>query len=95
MPTETKIGRFPMGKIVITNNASRALTEDGLMRGIERHAGGDWGNVNAADKKLNDAAVENGDRLLSAYTDFRTATKFWIITEADRSVTTILLPEDY
>ena len=55
---------------------------------------GDWGELDEEDKKANDQALQTGERLLSAY---RTAngTKFWIITEADRASTCVLLPEDY
>ena len=61
---------------------------------LQRHVAGDWGEVCAEDKQSNDHALVEGTRILSAY---RAAdgTKFWIITEADRSVTTVLLPEDY
>jgi hypothetical protein len=58
-----------------------------------RHAGRDWGNVCKDDWKANDEALQNGDRLLSSYES--QGVKFWIITEWDRSVTTVLLPEDY
>jgi hypothetical protein len=55
---------------------------------------GDWGDVDADDWKENDHSVKNGYRILSSYVD-RNVEKFWIITEADRSATTILLPEEY
>jgi hypothetical protein len=59
-----------------------------------RHASGDWGDVGPEDRRLNDEAVRDGSRILSAY---RTAkgVKLWVITEADRSSTCILLPEEY
>lgn len=68
---------------------------DSPLKFLRRHAAGDWGDVCAADAKLNDAAVRDGSRILSAY---RTSAgdKLWIITEADpREVTTILLPSEY
>jgi len=61
---------------------------------LARHAAGDWGIVNAEDKRLNDRAVRDRGRLLSAYL-IANGTKIWIITEADRSATTILLPDEY
>jgi len=61
---------------------------------LQRHVAGDWGELDEEDKKANDGALQTGERLLSAYQS-ATGTKFWIITEADRSVTTVLLPEDY
>ena len=61
---------------------------------LDRHARGDWGEVDAEDKQANQDALVHGERLLSAY---RTSldVRIWVITEADRSVTTILLPEEY
>lgn len=60
---------------------------------IQRHLKGDWGEINQEDKQANDAAVKNGNRILSCYTVL--GTKLWIITEADRSATTVLLPSEY
>ena len=85
--------RFATGQIVITTNAVRRLTPDEINQGFARHISGDWGNVCSDDAKANDDALENGDRLLSAYGEG--TRRFWIITEYDRSVTTILMPEDY
>ena len=59
-----------------------------------RHVVGDWGDLCAEDKQVNDQAVVGGMRILSAY-QAANGTKFWIITEADRRTTTVLLPEDY
>lgn len=60
---------------------------------IERHRGGDWGEVCQEDRNANDAAARDGERLLSAYTVG--SRKIWIITEWDRSVTTVLFPDEY
>jgi hypothetical protein len=59
-----------------------------------RHGAGDWGEVDAEDRKANDAAVKEGTRILLVYT-LNTGVRIWLITERDRSVTTVLLPEDY
>lgn len=85
---------FALGQIVITPAALDVLSQDDIVRSLRRHAGGDWGDVCEEDCSANDQALLHGDRLLSVYhtADHR---KFWIITEWDRSVTTILLPEDY
>ncbi len=84
---------FPLGQIVITSNAQSILTASEIDEALRRHARGDWGNVCEDDALLNFQALESGDRLLS---DYGTGPRrFWIITEADRSVTTILLPQDY
>jgi len=61
---------------------------------LARHVSGNWGDVCAEDKRLNDEAVREGSRILSAYRT-TAGVKLWIITEADRSATTILLPEEY
>ena len=86
--------RVPLGQVVATANASRTLPQDEIIAALQRHAAGDWGDVDQEDRESNDKAIQHGDRLLSVYhaTD---GTKFWIITEWDRSVTTVLLPEDY
>jgi len=61
---------------------------------LHRHAHGDWGDMDAHDKAMNDAAVKDGSRIMSAYELSKNAT-VWIITESDRSVTTLLLPSEY
>ena len=84
----------PLGMIVATPNALANISSEEIQRALQRHVIGDWGELDAEDKKSNDEALQSGERLLSAYKS-ATGTKFWIITESDRSVTTILLPEDY
>jgi len=85
---------FPLGQLVATPNALEHITHDDIIAALQRHVAGDWGDVCAEDKQSNDHAVAEGTRILSAYRAAN-GTKFWIITEADRSVTTVLLPEDY
>jgi hypothetical protein len=85
---------FRLGRIVATPNALRSLIQDDILLGIQRHQAGDWGNLTNDDRAANDSALVQGGRILSAY-EATNGTKFWLITEADRSVTTILLPEDY
>ncbi len=89
--------RWPrLGQIVATPGAIQALDEAGEapLEYLARHAAGDWGEVGAEDWKENDLSVKEGFRVLSAYT-LSTGTKIWIITEADRSATTLLLPDEY
>jgi hypothetical protein len=86
--------RFPLGRIVITPNALERLNPYDGCACLVRHAGGDWGDLDAEDIAENERSLKDGCRLLSAYAD-RHGTRFWIITEADRCRTTILLPEDY
>ena len=85
---------FPLGQTVITPNAENQLHSEDVFLSLRRHAAGDWGDVCPDDRAENELSLREGFRLLSAYKD-RHGIKFWIITEADRSVTTILLPEDY
>jgi hypothetical protein len=85
---------FELGKIVITRNAQDTLVPQSVPIALKRHSNCDWGEVDDEDKAANNQALKDGSRLLSAYLDHNNV-KFWIITEADRSVTTILLPEDY
>jgi hypothetical protein len=87
---------FSLGNIVSTPGALEAIERAGdtPLPYLARHAKGDWGDLDQDDKAENESALKEGFRILSAYrlTD---DTRIWIITEADRSVTTILLPEEY
>jgi len=87
---------FPLGHIVGTPGGLAALEAAGENPKLylERHCRGDWGIVDKHDAQVNASAVKHGDRIMSAYT-LKTGVQIWIITEADRSVTTILLPSDY
>jgi hypothetical protein len=88
--------RFPPGRIVATPGALAALEESGESPDVflKRHLTGDWGEVDDHDRRENELSVVQGFRLLSAYT-LSNGTKLWIITEADRSATTLLLPSEY
>ena len=85
---------FIPGQIVATQGAL-TLSERGenLIRYLVRHLSGDWGDLDDEDKQENEFSLMNGFRILSAYNTI--SGKLWIITEADRSVTTFLLPEEY
>ena len=91
---ETMHPLFSLGRLLITSNASSELNPADVLSAIERHVVGDWGELCAEDKAVNDDAILDGSRILSAYRD-RDGVKFWVITEADRSATTVLLPDDY
>ena len=88
--------KFPLGHIVGTPDALAGLAEAGQtpQEFICRHQVGDWGELDAEDRAENERSLKDGCRLLSAYT-LRDGTRLWIITEADRSSTTLLLPEEY
>jgi hypothetical protein len=90
----TKKVQLTLGRTVITAAAQATLNPEDVLSGLRRHASGDWGDVPQDDAAANDRAVGQDLRILSTYTD-RAGVRFWIITEADRSATTILLPEDY
>lgn len=84
---------FPLGDIVITPGAGEVFRMRDPLPYVERHVSGDWGNVGKEDAAENDLSVREGFRILSSYkVDGVTV---WIITEADRSVTTLLLPREY
>jgi hypothetical protein len=85
---------FPLGRTVITRNANDSLHPEDVKLCLDRHALGDWGDLDEHDLNENKVALAQGLRLFSAYHD-RASVKFYIITERDRSVTTVLLPEDY
>lgn len=87
---------FSLGRVVVTPGALNALQEAGTdgLEYLARHVRGDWGDLDDTDKRENDLNVRAGLRILSAY-HLSTGVKIWIITEADRSTTTILLSEEY
>lgn len=86
--------KFGLGRTLTTPGALEAIPQEEVFRALQRHADGDWGEVCPEDAEENTFAVENGLRILSAYTS-SSGVKFWIITEADRSATTVLLPNEY
>jgi len=90
------LARFPLGQLVATPGALQALIEagDSPTSFLQRHVVGDWGELDEEDRQENERSVSSGCRLLSAYAT-STGTRIWIITEADRSATTLLLPEEY
>ena len=96
MHTQNSSRSFRLGRIFITPGALEALesSEQQPNEFLNRHSRCDWGLVDEDDQRENDLSLERGFRLLSAYkTD--EGERIWIITEADRSATTILLPEEY
>ena len=88
--------KFSLGLVVATPGALGALQESGeqFISYLRRHNDGDWGELDDHDRRENEMSLEHVFRILSAY-KLRTDVTIWIITEADRSSTTILLPEEY
>jgi hypothetical protein len=86
--------RFAFGRLFITMSADEQLDEEDVSNALKRHLQGDWGDLSENDKASNEEALKTDTRLLSSYHD-KKGVKFWVLTEADRSVTTVLLPDDY
>jgi hypothetical protein len=92
-------GKFKLGQLVMTRGVNDRVAEDSrfakfVTDSLKRHSKGDWGDIGEEDKKENELSLREGYRLLSSYVA-EGLPKIWIITEADRSVTTILFPEEY
>jgi len=87
---------FKLGRVVMTPGAIEALQASGESPWsfLTRHVAGDWGDLDGEDKALNDQALRDGSRILSTYATAK-GERLWIITEADRSASTILLPDEY
>jgi hypothetical protein len=92
----TDVPKVPLGRVVATPRVLRAFEDSGdaPLLLLTRHHHGDWGELSEQDLQANEDALRHGDRLLSAY-HLRNNIKIWIITEADRSSTCILLPSEY
>ena len=89
------MGPLPLGKVLAAPGALKLLRDAGEDPSgyLARHASGDWGELDAHDRRANERSLERGWRVLSSYTVGEG--RVWVITEADRSVTTILLPDEY
>ena len=87
---------FPLGRLLVTPGALEAMAESGLIPAhiLARHSCGDWGLVDEEDQRLNDESLRDGSRLLSAY-ETQLGVRLYVITEADRSATTILRADEY
>jgi hypothetical protein len=92
--TKNPMEYFELGQVLVTPGAQAAMSPDDVHVMLTRHAHGDWGTVPDEDKESNDRALTEGERLLSAYQS-SSGVKVWVITEADRSATTLLLPDEY
>jgi hypothetical protein len=88
------LAKFRLGKIVSTPGALDHLTQDDILLAFQRHQAGDWGDVSENDRQENELSLKQGCRLWSVYHAVN-GIKFWLITEANRAATTVLMPEDY
>jgi hypothetical protein len=88
--------KFELGQLVATPGAMQALSRNRLDQDeyVKRHQAGDWGDLDEYDAEANEGALSENLPITSAYT-LKDGTRLWIITEADRSTTTILLPQEY
>ncbi len=88
---------FQLGEVCASIGASEAFKKSGVSPFwfLAKHQEGDWGEVSEYEQAENNLAVRDGFQVLSAYTLPKTGEEIWIITERDRSATTILLPEEY
>ncbi len=86
--------RFRLGRILATPGVLGSVPEAEMLDAIARHSVGDWGNVVDDDRQANEDALRDGARLLSVYVT-GAGTRFWVMTEADRCSTTVLLPDEY
>lgn len=86
--------KFSLGKLYATPGALEALHAAGHPLTVARHAQGDWGDLGPEDRAANDEALRTGGRIFSSY-DLPGGGRVWVITEADRSSTTVLLPDEY
>lgn len=86
--------QFSLGQLYATPGAMQALTSSDIQTALSRHLQGDWGELTSEDIEANNDALQDGNRLLSAYSG-EDGIRFWVITEWDRSVTTVLLPSEY
>lgn len=84
---------FALGRLLVTPRVRDFLSQGESIEIIRRHSKGDWGDLSEEDKKENDLSVKEGFRILSSYS-IREKT-IWVITEADRSATTLLFPDEY
>jgi hypothetical protein len=88
------ITKFELGMVVMTPGARDSFSEDFRTKCLEWHASGDWGDMDPEDVETNEEALRSGGRLMSAYKDASGAT-LWIVSEEDRTITTMLLSEEY
>ncbi len=86
--------RFDLGRLTITRGALAELEQKDVLAALQRHVTGDWGDVDKEDWEANEQSLREGTRLVSVYHS-SAGEKFYIITEHDRSLTTILLPSEY
>jgi len=91
----TRKQKFYLGQTMITRNALCAVTQEEVIGALNRHLFGDWGSVDAREFRVNEQGVEDYGRLVSAYQSASSGKEFYVVTEWDRSLTTICLAEEF
>jgi len=86
--------KFPLGQLSVTAGAREALSRDDIQTAVNSHVSGDWGDLDQHDENANERALAKGGRIVSVY-ESENGGRFYVITEADRQYTTILLPSEY
>ena len=86
--------KLALGEVIVTHGAALKLPPEDITTAVQRHARADWGDIDFSDQQLNDLRLQEGGPVASIYTASN-GLKFYVLTEADRSVTTVLLPEEY
>ena len=86
--------KFPIGEFMVTPRVRDNVPGAEIMLALARHESGNWGRMNPKDRRANERALVDGARLHSVYRT-KSGVRFWIITEGDRSVTTVLLPQEH
>jgi hypothetical protein len=86
--------KIPIGRLVVTSTVKMQVPVPKIIESVERHITGEWGNVSEEDWKRNDDALIHGERIISSY-HINGHGDIWVITEADRKVTTVLFPDEY
>ena len=94
MAIKIRVARFDPGALIFTPGALAIVPPDEVLDALVRHFAGDWSNLDIFDRQQNERALANDGRLLSSFQS-RQGVTFWVITEADRTATTILLPLEY
>jgi hypothetical protein len=93
-PSPSPQPKFALGRVVATPGALATASPEEIAAAIRRHVTGDWGELDEQDIAENELSLREGLRLLSVYRT-KAGERFYIITEADRSATTVLLPDEY
>ena len=87
--------KFPLGKIIITPGAATEIDSDEITAALRRHPGGDWGNLDPRERNCNEKALKAAGWLLSSYVDPVGGERFLVITQPNRTVTTVMIPNEF